>query len=109
MKQNRDSDGNFEQRLLDELRGVIAEQAATTEGTTPTPAWRRAPRLVLATVAVLAAAAAVLVFGSGGDNTPRAFAVEPQEGGGVTIEVYSLEDAAGLERALEDAGIPAQV
>lgn len=113
MKQNRESDGDFEKRLLDELRAVVAErgaeQATASDGAMPTPAWRRAPRLALGAVAMLAAAAAVLVFNSGGDNTPRAFAVEPQEGGGVTIEVYSLEDAAGLERALEDAGIPAQV
>jgi hypothetical protein len=113
VKRNRDSEGNFEQRLLDELEAVVAErsaeQAAAAEPTRPIPAWRRAPRLALGAVAMLVAAAAVLVFNSGGDNTPRAFAVEPQEGGGVTIEVYSLEDAAGLERALEDAGIPAQV
>jgi hypothetical protein len=113
VKQNRDTDSDFEQRLLYELKAVVAErgakQATATEGATPNPAWRRAPRLVLAAVAVLAAAAAVLVFNSGGDNTPRAFAVEPQEGGGVTIEVYSLEDASGLERALEDAGIKSQV
>lgn len=113
MKQNRDSEGNFEQRLLDELGAVVAERgaerAAATEGTAPTPAWRRAPRLALGLGAMLVAAALVLIFDSGGDNTPRAFAVEPQEGGGVTIEVYSLEDAGGLERALEDAGIPAQV
>ena len=108
MKQNRDTDGDFEQRLLDELKAVVAErgaeQATASEGATPTPAWRRAPRLALGAVAVLAAAVAVLVFNSGGDNTPRAFAVEPQEGGGVTIKVYSLEDASGLEQALEEAG-----
>ena len=51
----------------------------------------------------------MLVFSSGGRNAPQAFAVEPQQGGGVTIKIYSLEDAAGLERALERAGIPAQV
>lgn len=113
MKQNRDTDSDFERRLLDELKAVVAErgakQATATEGATPRPAWRRAPRLALGAVAVLAAAAAVLVFNSGGDNPPRAFAVEPQEGGGVTIKVYSLEDASGLERALEEAGIKAQV
>jgi hypothetical protein len=59
--------------------------------------------------AVVAVIAAVLVFRAGGDPTPSAFAVEPREGGGVTIEVYSLEDDSGLEEALEDAGIPAQV
>lgn len=113
MKQKRDPESDFEQRLLDELKAVVAErgdtQAAATEGATPRPAWRRAPRLALGAVAALAVAAAVLVFSSGGGNTPRAFAVEPQEGGGVTIKIYSLEDAAGLEAALEEAGIRSQV
>jgi hypothetical protein len=113
VKQNRDTDSDFEQRLLDELKAVVGEhgakQATANEGATPTPAWRRAPRLALGAIAVLAAAAAVLVFNSGGDNTPRAFAVESQAGGGVTIKVYSLEDASGLERALKDAGIRSQV
>lgn len=113
MKKNRDGDSNFEQRLLDELKAVVAErgtkQATASEGAAPTPAWRRVPRLALGAVAVLVAAVAVLVFNSGGDNTPRAFAVEPREGGGVTIKVYSLEDASGLEHALEEAGIKSQV
>lgn len=113
MKRNRDHDGGFERRLLAELKAVVAdrgaEQANATEGARSVFAWRRAPRLVVGAVAVLAAAVALLVFDSGGDNTPRAFAVEPREGGGVTIRVYSLEDAGGLERALEDAGIRAQV
>jgi hypothetical protein len=112
VNQHRDSQ-RFEQRLLDELKTVVAkrdaEQAESLRTATHTPGWRRAPRLALAGAAVLVAAVAMLVFNSGGDNPPQAFAVEPQEGGGVRIEVYSLEDAAGLERALEDAGIPAQV
>lgn len=113
MKRNRETNSDFEQRLLDELKAVVAErgaaQATTAEGATPTPAWRRAPRLALGAVAVLAAAVAVLVFNSGGDNPPRAFAVEPHDGGGVTIKVYSLEDASGLEEALAEAGIRSQV
>lgn len=113
MKQDRDSDRDFEQRLLDELKAVVAErgtkQPTPLQGSAPTPAWRRAPRLALGAIAALAVAAAVLVFNSGGDNTPTAFAVEPREDGGVTIKVYSLEDASGLEQALEEAGIKAQV
>ncbi len=46
---------------------------------------------------------------SGGDNPTPAFAVEPLRGGGVSIRVYSLEDAAGLEAALEREGIPAHI
>lgn len=114
MKQSRTPrDNDFEQRLLDELKAVVgergAQQASAVEGARPTPAWRRAPRLALGAIAVLAVAAAVLVFNSGGDNPPKAFAVEPQRSGGVTIKIYSLEDAAGLERALKKAGIRSQV
>ncbi len=83
-----------------------------------TPARRRrhllGPRRLLALAAAAAAvAAAVLVFNSGDSNTPNAFAkaftVQRQGGGGVAIKIYSAEDAAGLERALEKAGIRSQV
>ena len=70
--------------------------------------WR-VPRLALGAAMAIAAIAVALIVSAGGDNTPAAFAVEPQEGGGVTIKVYSLEDAPGLEQALEEAGIRAQV
>jgi hypothetical protein len=112
VKRKQGPDDNFERRLLDELKGVVAERGAergSAESATARPAWRRAPRLALGAAAVLAAAVAVLVFSSGGGNAPRAFAVEPQQGGGVTIKIYNLEDAEGLEQALERAGIPAQV
>ncbi len=112
MKRKQGPDDNFERRLLDELKAVVAERGVereSAESATTRPAWRRAPRLALGAAAVLAAAVAVLVFSSGGGNAPRAFAVEPQQGGGVTIKIYNLEDAEGLEQALERAGIPAQV
>ncbi|HEX6782484.1 MAG TPA: hypothetical protein VF125_10705 [Solirubrobacterales bacterium] len=80
------------------------------QGPRPGRGWRRrGPRLALGAAAAVAAVAAALIVSAGGDNPPAAFAVEPQEGGGVRIEVYSLEDADGLEQALEDAGIRAQV
>lgn len=113
MKENRKPGSNFEERLLDELKSVVSqrgtEQEVSAESAAHSPGWRRAPRLALGALAVLAAAAAVLVFNSGGSNTPKAFAVQPQDGGGVTIEVYSPEDAAGLEGALAEAGIRSQV
>jgi hypothetical protein len=113
MKHVRGPSSDFEERLLDELKAVVAERGAdratAIEGATHRVFWRRAPRIALGTAAVLAAAAAVFVFGSGGGNTPKAFAVEPREGGGVTIEIYSLEDASGLEQALEKAGVRSQV
>lgn len=113
MKEDRKHGSNFEEKLLDELKAVVAqrdaEQEVATESAAPSPGWRRAPRLAVGAVAVLAAAAALLVFTSGSDKTPKAFAVEPQDGGGVTIKVYSPEDATGLEGALAEAGIRSQV
>jgi len=113
VKEKRNHGSNFEEKLLDELKTVVAQQGAEQEVPTDSaprsPGWRRAPRLVVGAVAVLAAAAAVLVFNSGSSNTSKAFAVEPQDGGGVTIKIYSPEDAAGLEGALGEAGIRSQV
>jgi hypothetical protein len=113
VKEKRNHGSNFEEKLLDELKTVVVQQGAELEvptGSAPrSPGWRRAPRLAVGAVAVLAAAAAVLVFNSGSRNTSKAFAVEPQDGGGVTIKIYSPEDAAGLEGALGEAGIRSQV
>ncbi len=113
MKENRDEGDHFEERLLDELKGIVAqrgaEQEASTESAAHSPGRRRAPRLAIGGVAILAAAAAVLVLGSGSERTSKAFAVEPQDGGGVTIRIYSPEDASGLEGALAEAGIRSQV
>jgi len=106
---------DFEERLLGRLKAVVAQRgAAAADPGAPSPASarprrRRPLRLALAGAAALAVAAVVLVVSSGGNSTSRAFAVEPQQGGGVTIKIYSLEDTAGLERALKHAGIPAQV
>ncbi len=107
---------DFEQRLLARLKAVVAERGAAAsaaeaaEAQAATPAWRRrGPRLALGAGVALAAIAVALVVSAGGDNPSKAFAVEPQKGGGVTIKVYALEDASGLEQALEDAGIRAQV
>ncbi|HEX3041624.1 MAG TPA: hypothetical protein VHP56_05995 [Solirubrobacterales bacterium] len=113
MKENRDHHSHFEEKLLDELKTVVAQRAAeqelATEAPTPSPGWRRGPRLAFGAAAVCAAAAAVLVFNSGGGHTQKAFAVEQQASGGVAISVYSAEDSTGLEGALTDAGIRSQV
>jgi hypothetical protein len=70
---------------------------------------RRGPRLALGAAVALGAVAVALIVSAGGGDSSKAFAIEPQQGGGVTIKVYSLEDASGLEGALADAGIPSQV
>ena len=113
MKEKRDHGSHFEERLLDELKTVVAQRAAEQEQAAEagmhSPGWRRTPRLAFGGAAVLAAAAAMLVFNSGSSDTSKAFAVEPQDGGGVTISVYSAEDSTGLEGALAEAGIRSQV
>jgi hypothetical protein len=107
---------DFEQRLLARLKAVVAERGAAAAATeaagaqVASPSWRRhGPRLALGAVTAISAVAVALIVSAGGDNPPAAFAVEPQEGGGVTIKVYRLSDASGLEHALEKAGIPSQV
>jgi len=107
---------DFEQRLLARLKAVVAERGAAAAAAeaanvqTATPSWRRrTPRLALGAGIALAALAVVLIVSAGGDNPSKAFAVEPQAGGGVKIKIYSLEDASGLEQALKEAGIKAQV
>jgi hypothetical protein len=96
----------FEDRLLTELRAVVAARPAPEV----VAVSRRSPRgrLVLATGAVAATAAGVLLA-TGGDGAAPAYAVEKQPNGNVTVEIRSLSDAAGLQQKLRAAGIPAVV
>jgi hypothetical protein len=114
--QEQKSPPDFEQRLLVRLKAVVAERGAaaadakTAKAQATGPPWRRrGPRLALGATLALAAGVVALILSAGGDNTSKAFAVEPQEGGGVRIKIYSLEDASGLEQALDEAGIQSQV
>jgi hypothetical protein len=116
VSQEQKPNPDFEQRLLARLKAVVAERGAAAAATeaaeaqVASPSWRRhGPRLALGAATAVAAVAVALIVSAGGDNPPAAFAVEPQKGGGVRIKVYSLKDAAGLERALEEAGIKSQV
>jgi hypothetical protein len=115
MSKQETTGSDFEERLLRRLKAVVAKRgaaAAASEGEAPAPRGprrRRPVRLALAGAAALAIAALVLILSSGGDNASKAFAVEPQAGGGVTIKIYSLEDASGVEAALNEAGIRSQV
>jgi hypothetical protein len=111
----RQSSGNdFEDRLLPRLKAVVAERGAAAArdeaAASVTLAWRRrGPRIVLGAGIALAAVATALIVSAGSDKDSTAFAVKPRPGGGVTIKIYSLEDASGLERALAEAGIRSQV
>jgi hypothetical protein len=115
MNRRHDPKDDFEGRLLAELKARVAERgdaAARSEATaaTPAPAWRRrGPRLALVGALALAGVVVALIVSAGGNDGSTAFAVEPQPGGGVTIKIFSLEDASGLEAALEEAGIRSQI
>jgi hypothetical protein len=117
----QDRDASFEERLLTELRAVVEERAAMPEapGVERSSRYARAslhgngrrlaPRLALGAAGVAAVAAGVLVVSSGTGDTSSAFAVEPQGDGTVRVEISSLSDAAGLEKALDEAGVKADV
>lgn len=107
---------DFERRLRAQLKAIVAERGAAEarleagDASTAPAAWRRrGPRLALGGAVALAAAATALVVSAGGDNTTAAYAVEPQDGGGVAITVYALSEPEGVEAALEEAGIASQV
>jgi len=96
----------FEDRLLQQLRQVVADRPA------PRVAQRRRPRrtrLALTGVGVAAAAAAVAVVATSNDGSHSAYAVQAQADGAVSVSIHSLSDAEGLQRSLRSAGVPAVV
>ncbi len=93
---------NFESALLTELRSHVTEQVA--QGPAPRPVVRRT-----AAFAAAAAVAAAAVIGMVGLRPDPAFAVARHADGDVVITVMRLSDADGLERALADEGITAEV
>jgi hypothetical protein len=109
MNEDRKPNEDFEDRLLAELRARVAARETEAEAVSTLPSRRHVPRLAVAGVAVTAVAAAVLIVGAGGSETPAAFAVTPHGDGRVSVEVRALTDAQGLERALDAAGVPAEV
>lgn len=99
----------FEDRLLVELREVVAERPAPSAAPPPRRRRRPTPRLVLTGAATAAVAAGALIVALGGDSTAPAFAVERQADGNVTVTIHRLSDADDLQRQLRAAGIPAVV
>jgi hypothetical protein len=97
---------SFEDRLLDQLRQVVA-----TNPTPPALATRRWPhrRLTLAGTGVATATVAAVLVAMAGSGAPNAFAVDTQPNGTVTVHISSLSDATGLQSRLRAAGIPAFV
>ena len=99
---------SFESALLAELRREVAAHPAPV--TAPAVARRPKRRLRLAAVAATGVAASVVaVFGTGGTGGSPAYAVQQDGDGDVIVTVHRLDDASGLERALADKGIDADV
>ena len=96
----------FEDRLLEQLRQVVADHPVPHVAATRRP---HRTRLALAGVGVAAAAAAVAVVATSNDRSHSAYAVQPQADGAVTVTIHSLSDANGLQGSLRAAGIPAVV
>ncbi len=98
---------SFDRALLTELRQVAAETA--TAPAAPTAESRRI-RKRWAYAGTGVAAAAVTAFGlSSTLGSPSAYAVDEQGDGDIVITIRELDDADGLEQALADHGIEADV
>lgn len=95
---------SFETRLLAELRREAADHASAA-----TQAPRRTRRRPLAVAAGVAATAVVGVLLVPGLGTTPAYSVSEGNAGEVEVEISRPEDAAGLERALEERGIAADI
>ena len=102
----------FEDRLLAELRQVVAERPAPDVTAPPSP-HRRRPLLIAGTATATAAAgAAALLLAIGGAGVSPAFAVDRQPNGNVNVTINKLgdaQDAQGLQSQLRAAGINAEV
>ncbi|MFC9686957.1 hypothetical protein ACFTSF_00330 [Kribbella sp. NPDC056951] len=92
----------FEDKLLAELRTVVAERPADIR--------RKRPKRLLVGIAAcltLAAGTAVAVPMLG--SSSPAYAVVTQPDGTVRVTIYRAEGAEGLEKRLRAAGVPAEV
>src|SRR5215470_15193483 len=97
---------HFEDRLLEQLRHVVAEQPMLAATASPRRSHRR---LALAGAGCAAALAAVAIVAGSGGNTTSAYAVDAQGDGAVEVSINKLDDPAGLQSSLEENGIPAVV
>jgi hypothetical protein len=113
MNATQQSPGRFEERLLAELRRVVAEGpspagAEASAARRPARPWRRRPLALAGGLAAVAAVGGVAGVALNGDDD-AAWAVTPNADGTVTVKIDSLSDADGLERKLAAAGVPALV
>lgn len=92
----------FETRLLAGLRREVADSASRVPP-------RRRTRQLLTVSAGVAAAAVLGVILLPGLGTSAAYSVSEGNAGEIQVEINRPEDAAGLERALAEHGIAADV
>lgn len=98
---------SFETRLLAELREHVAHNAPDIDETEPLSGRSgRAWLAIAAALAVVAIGAMLIVPGLG--SSP-AYSVGEGNAGQVNVEINRPEDAAGLERALAERGINADI
>jgi hypothetical protein len=99
----------FEDRLLAQLRRVVAEREDSRESTYSRTGRRRlvlsgaGAALVIAIVAIAAVAIGT------GNRTTSAYAIQVRPGGKVAVSIYKIGDAKALQRSLRAAGVPAVV
>ncbi|SDS36926.1 hypothetical protein SAMN04488543_1598 [Friedmanniella luteola] len=96
----------FESALLTELKAILPPAAAAEAA--PARSWVAPRRWQLTVAGVAAAALAVALLVPGLGPTP-AYAVTGGNNGEVRVKVNRLEGAEGLERALAEHGIPADI
>jgi hypothetical protein len=107
------SNSSFEQRLLAELRQIVAERPApgTPARLAPTPlpiARLRRPRLLLGGGAIAAVVAAVALAFAGGANVVPAYAITNNPDGTITVTIRQLVGIDGANAELARRGVPAR-
>ena len=98
----------FETALLGELRAHVATRPAAAPAHQP-PRPGRPRRWAAGLAAAAAVATAYVVVSPGGPAVSPAYAVSEGADGEVVVTVHRLEDADGLEQALREHGIDAEV
>lgn len=99
----------FEDRLLVQLRRVVAEREDSREPTHNRTGRRRLVLSGAGAVLVIAILAIAAVAIGTGNRTTGAYAIQVRPGGKVAVSIYRLDDAKALQRSLRAAGIPAVV
>lgn len=102
----------FEERLLAELKYIV-EDRRENHATQPAPqlVHRRLRRRITVVTGIAAALALALLLPTIGRErgSSAAYAVTDNGDGTVRVEIRSIHDPEGLERKLEEAGVPAAV